>query len=112
MFCESIEAWINRPVVPALYGLHKGRVVVSSRDAIFLKAPTPLSNIEQDAVDKVISCLGSYSGSRLSALAHSEKPWCDARAGLRPNERSRNIIEPKAISDFYSSRICLNPLFT
>lgn len=111
LFPEPIEAWVNGPVIPQLYEAHKGQFVVSREDMRFPWVPASLDAREAGMVRRVLSVLGGWSGSDLSRLTHAEKPWKDARAGLKPTDRSHNRIDAKAIATFYASSECTNPLF-
>lgn len=111
LFSEPIEAWVNGPVVPQLYDAHRGQFVVSRKDMRFFQVPAQLDAQATEVVRCVLSVFGNWSGSDLSRLTHAEKPWRDARAGLKPNERSRNRISNEAIAAFYASSECTNPLF-
>ncbi len=110
LFPEGIEAWVNGPVVPNLFWLHRGEYTIPS--GFFLPyAPRELAEEEQRAVDHVIAKVGAMSGADLSFLTHSEGPWRDARGDDAPNAKTRTIIPIKSIADYYSSASCNNPVF-
>ncbi len=111
LFSQRIEAWVNGPVVPALYAAHRGQSVVSLGDVNFDRPPSGLAPAEKEAVLHVLAILGDRTGSELSELTHGERPWVDARRGLQPTERSNNLIPIESIQTYYSSSNCTNPLF-
>lgn len=99
IFHEPIEAWIGGPVVRALYDVHQGQYDVKSwrRGSI--------NNLDKDAketIDVVIKDYGSKSGQYLSDLTHSERPWIDARRGLKDDERGNATISIDTMREFYT----------
>lgn len=111
LFDNRIEAWANGPVVRDLFFAHKGQYVVNESSMNFSRKPIELDRIEKSCVDRVVSCLGEFSGAQLSELTHSEKPWLDAREGLEPGASSENVITREAIQSYYSSPECDNCVF-
>jgi uncharacterized phage-associated protein len=99
LFPERIEAWANGPVVRALFDRHRGRFSV---DAWPSGDPSRLTPAERETIDIVISDCAGLSGRQLGHLAHSERPWREARVGLGPTDRSSNEITPEALQDYYS----------
>ena len=77
----------------------------------FCRKPCDLDPNEKAVVDHVVNAIGSLSGSELSQLSHSEKPWLDARKDLNPGERSNRQITDEAIQSYYSSIDCNNKVF-
>ena len=100
LFSETIEAWANGPVVPALYREHRGQFTVASWPT---GNPSALSLDEQDTVNAVCKFYGQYTAQALSDLTHREKPWRDARRGLSSDERGEHEITHAALAEFYSS---------
>ena len=111
LFKNRIEAWAGGPVVPDLFKAHRGKYVVNIDAMDFSRPPSPLSPLEKNIIDHVIDRIGSMSGSELSQLSHSERPWIDAREGLEPGERSDRQITNEAIYSYYSSNECHNKVF-
>ena len=102
LFDEEIQAWANGPVVPALYARHRGKFKVSKDN--FLEGDiNTLTPNQQDSIDKVLEALQGKSGQWLSELAHIEFPWRDARSGLKPTEKSENVVSLAAMHEYYSS---------
>ncbi|MBF2090731.1 MAG: DUF4065 domain-containing protein [Synechococcales cyanobacterium K44_A2020_017] len=102
LFDEDIQAWANGPVVPALYGYHRGQFKVSE-DTFADGNINALTPNQQDSIDKVLEALQDKSGQWLSELTHIESPWKDARGGLKPTERSDSVIPLAAMHEYYSS---------
>lgn len=102
LFDDEIQAWANGPVVPALYGYHRGQFKVNEHTFSDgnIDALTPN---QQDSVRKVLEALQSKSGQWLSELTHMESPWKDARGDLKLTERSNAVISLAAIHEYYSS---------
>ena len=100
LFKNKIEAWANGPVAPALYQEHKGQFQLhhlSSGDARKL-APT-----EKGTVNAVLGFYGGKTSQWLSDLTHSERPWVEARKGLKDGQRGANEITHAAMAEFYGS---------
>lgn len=101
LFPERIEAWANGPVVPELYGRHRGRYTVEapwqwgSADA--------LTDDQRETLNEVLNAYGDFTAQQLSVLSHSERPWQEARQGLQPLERGSEVIEPMIMADYYGS---------
>lgn len=110
LFNERIEAWVNGPVVPTLFRLHKGKFIIGS-DFFQSCSSKGLTLAERHSVDHVVSVIGGDSGARLSELTHSELPWQKARGASNPESRGSNEISKRSIVEFYSSPGCQNPIF-
>lgn len=109
LFSERIEAWVNGPVVPDLFEKHRGKFVV---EANFLdEYYKGISRDAACAVSHVVACVKDMSGSELSALTHSERPWLDARKGCAPTARCDNEITVSSIYEYYSSASAGHPVF-
>ena len=102
LFDEDIQAWANGPVVPALYARHRGKFKVSE-DSFPKGDINALASNQKDSIDKVLEALQGKSGQWLSELAHIESPWRDARSGLKPTEKSENVVSLAAMHEYYSS---------
>jgi uncharacterized phage-associated protein len=100
---EDIEAWAHGPV---LYSQYKRFSYTPRNEQIKQKTinlTVPVFNDNSaELLEEVLRVYGEHSASYLENLTHSEKPWIDARGALQPHERSNNIIEDKALIDFYS----------
>lgn len=101
MFEERIEAWANGPVIPALYQAHRGRFTIAAGEID--GDPGALDKDSRETVDAVIEFYGKQTGRWLSELTHQERPWLDAREGLRPGQRGQHRISIDAMADYYGS---------
>jgi uncharacterized phage-associated protein len=100
LFRERIEAWVNGPVVPNLYRVHRGQFDVKEWP---YGDPDNLSVVQRETVDIVLDFYGNKSSQWLSDLTHSEQPWKDARQGLAPMDRGGNEITRASMHEYYSS---------
>jgi uncharacterized phage-associated protein len=100
LFPERIEAWVNGPVVPDLYELHRGCYQVYSWPS---GNPDALSLEQRDTVDHVIKFYGHHNSQWLSDLTHSEHPWIAARKGLGPSDRGHSEITQASMAEYYGS---------
>lgn len=104
MFDDPIEAWLNGPVVPKLYEMHRGRFMIECSD---LKAkggnPDALNDDAKATADQVIKGYGDKSAQWLSDLTHKEAPWRLARAGLGDDERGSSQITLVSMEEYYTS---------
>jgi uncharacterized phage-associated protein len=100
LFNAEIQAWANGPVVPELYGVHRGQYRVGSWSRGSIQN---LSRSERESIDVVLDHYGRFSGFQLREMTHSESPWKDARRGLPPGAPSENVITPASISSYYNS---------
>ncbi|MEO5347929.1 MAG: Panacea domain-containing protein [Magnetococcus sp. YQC-9] len=100
LFDEAIQAWINGPVVPALFNVHRGQFLVTR---IPEGVSANLTASEKETIDAVLGYYGSKSSQYLSDLTHMERPWRDARADLPDTERGEKEITHAALSEYYGS---------
>ncbi len=99
LFKERIEAWVNGPVIPALYKKHRGRFYMNR-----IKGETDkLNESQRDTIDAVLRAYGRKSSGQLSAISHRESPWKDARrrAHLDIGERGNSQIRLGDIAEYY-----------
>lgn len=102
LFPEEFEAWRNGPVCRELFYEHQGKFIVGNSD---LRKGNP-DNLDADQIDTINVVLREYGDMApytLRDLAHSEKPWLDARNGLPDDAVCNTIISKTAIGDFYGS---------
>ena len=100
LFSARIEAWANGPVVPKLYRWHRGQFNLrgcSEGD------PSNLTNDQRETIDGVLRFYGDKPSMSLSELTHRERPWREARAGLRPGERGNREITLDSMARYYES---------
>jgi uncharacterized phage-associated protein len=102
LFDEPIQAWANGPVVPGLYGAHRGSLTVDG--AMFPGGrPDDLTASERETIDAVLDAYGGKSAHELSELTHREQPWRAARrrAGLGVGDRGEAPILDADMFEFY-----------
>ena len=103
LFRDRIEAWVDGPVIPRLYRLHRGFYEVSRKRIGDLGTHSSFNSDQKDTMDLVINKYGDKSAGWLSELTHREAPWREARAGLAPLERGKVEITRESICEYYSS---------
>jgi uncharacterized phage-associated protein len=99
LFDERIEAWVNGPVVPALYELHRGSYAVTKWPK---GDPTSFLMEDSTTIDAVLDFYGKQSSQWLSDLSHSEDPWIKARRGLSPTQRGNAQITLESMAEYYT----------
>ena len=102
LFRARIEAWANGPVVPTVYGLHRGRYSVRTWPA---GNPRALDSDATDTIDAVIEFYGKESSTWLSSLTHREDPWKNARGDLLPGQIGTREITHAAMAEYYHSLV-------
>lgn len=100
LFANRIEAWVNGPVIPDLYKIHKGKFKVSAWPK---GRPDALSDRQRETVDAVLKHYGERTSQWLSDLTHAEAPWIEARAGLALGDPSTREISHAALAEYYSN---------
>lgn len=100
LFHERIEAWVNGPVVPDLFYLHKGLFSID-KDLIPVGNHRKLSEEQRITVDAVLEYYGDKSAQWLVQLSHSEDPWVNARAGLRDCDKCHREIRLEDMAMYY-----------
>ena len=104
LFNDRIEAWANGPVIPSLYGKHRGRYVVDKWPD---GNPSKLSKSQLESIEAVIKFYDKYKGFQLAELTHREDPWRLARASadLAPGQRGSVEISRESMRIFYEGLI-------
>lgn len=100
LFDEPIQAWVNGPVVPALYKVHKGQFKVSDWPK---GNPKKLTPVQRKTIDAVLNYYGPRSSQWLSDLTHREAPWLKARRGLEPGDVGSREITHADMAEYYSN---------
>lgn len=103
MFLERVEAWMNGPVVPSLYRMHRGKFMVDVTAFAGLGNDRMLTPKQKDIIGAVLTVYGKRSPNYLSELTHKERPWLEARQGLSRGARGTKTITTEAMADFYGS---------
>ncbi|SRR5579872_5803357 len=101
LFLEEIEAWSDGPVVRSLYNKHRGHFRLVR--GFFGGEPERLTPDQKDVIDKVLKFYGAKDPQWLSNLTHLEDPWKNARLGLKPGDRGRNVISKDTMLRYYSN---------
>jgi uncharacterized phage-associated protein len=98
LFTEPIKAWVNGPVVPALYHIHKGQFGVETVDGDSSK----LTPDEANSVAMVLGIYGRHTSEWLVEQTHMEPPWLEAREGLPPDTKASPEIDIAAMKRYYT----------
>lgn len=109
LFDEPIEAWMRGPVVPGLFGRHRGDFNIKSPwpdEATLSEAERSLPPTATAVLSVITDTLGSFPASDLVAATHDESPWSQARRGVPPGARSNNVIEQSAMRAYFA-KVCL-----
>lgn len=99
LFPEQIKAWADGPVVPQVWHSRKEPATRSASQQV--ADPVALDELASNLIDIVLSTYGSMSGDELSALTHTELPWCDARGDLSADAASSAPISTDAMAKFF-----------
>jgi uncharacterized phage-associated protein len=99
LFKEKILAWANGPVIKELYRQHQGLFYIKEMPKGYSER---LSANQKDTIDHVLKAYGDKTAQWLSDLTHLEKPWIEARKGLKPGERGKAEIQLSAMHEYYS----------
>jgi uncharacterized phage-associated protein len=102
LFNGTVKAWGSGPVVPELYGHHKGLYYVEDKN-LDLGDSSKLTDSERATIDAVLEHYGDKSAQYLVDLTHAEPPWRLARGPLPPESTDSPEIKLDAIAEYYSS---------
>ena len=100
IFPEQIQAWVNGPVVPAIYEKHRGEFMLNEWITGDVNA---LIASDRETIDIVLASYADKDAQYLSDLTHKEDPWRLARRGLAPSERGCSEITLASMMEYYSS---------
>lgn len=99
LFNDEAEAWIHGPVFKNLY------TDIRSNNSLETKNAKPISNIEiLGHLNEVWNIYGSFTGYELESITQQEKPWINARTGLKPTEPSFKKINNYDVFEEYLNR--------
>lgn len=104
LFDEDFEAWANGPASRDLYDQHVGKYELNPGE-FEGGDEEALTDGEKDTVDIVLKHYGDKESFELSGIACWERPWHEARKGLKPGERGKVPIDKDTMLDFYSGLI-------
>lgn len=102
LFQEDFQAWANGPVCPELYSKHRGKFKIDSSLLQEFGDVSKLNEKEKETIEAVLDFYKDKTPLWLSDLTHSERPWIEARKGLKPGESSQNIISKEVMQDYYA----------
>jgi len=100
IFKDRIEAWASGPVVPSLYGIHRGSFLI---DNLSIGNLSNLTKPKIETIDAVLQTYGDKSAQWLSDLTHMENPWNDARKGIPSDQNCEEEITLSSLEEYYSS---------
>jgi len=103
LFPDEIEAWINGPVVRAVYEVLRTKFRVGVADLGGRGDASVLTAVESATLDRVLDYYGDKDPQWLSDLSHMESPWQTARIGVAPTERSSQPISHASLAEYYGS---------
>jgi uncharacterized phage-associated protein len=101
LFAEPFEAWTHGPVEPASWAEGKSDPSFSRRRTRRSQMPDAMRHRLRGAV----IVFGGLSTIELSNATHAERPWIDAREGLRPDAASTRTLDTTLIRDWYGHLI-------
>lgn len=104
LFEEDFEAWANGPVCPQLFAVHRGSFVATEEMFNGIEE-NEFNQAQIETMDKVIEYYGDKTPHWLSELTHKERPWKEARKGVKPGYPSNNVITKESMQDYYGGLI-------
>lgn len=102
LFAEEFQAWIHGPVSPILYHAYSqyGWQKINRRK----EKPPQFPEETLGVLRAVYRTYSKFDGEKLEALTHSETPWQEARAGLKPYESCENVISCQSMENYYAEK--------
>lgn len=98
LFRARIEAWPNGPVVPALHKRHRGKFSINKWSG----EPSRLAP-RQETIGAVLADYGKLTSWQLSLILRIERPWREARQGLRASDHDQREITLEAMQTYYEA---------
>jgi uncharacterized phage-associated protein len=105
LFDAPIEAWVHGPAVRDVYLQFKKFGFNPITKPINQERIGSLSSEVCVFLDEVWRIYGALDAPYLEMLTHSERPWQDAREGLRESEISSKEISLDSMRDFYTAML-------
>ena len=102
LFKERIEAWVNGPVCPELFQVHKGKFMISE-DELLNGDVNMLSEDQKDTIDCVLEHYGEWAPYELREQTHHERPWRVARNGVSEDAHCTNEITIESMGEYYGN---------
>lgn len=103
LISEPFEAWVHGAVQPLLY--QKYRAYGFQLIPMFKGDITTLPETFLDFAREVFEAYGEFNGDELEKINHQEKPWINARKGLKPWQSSNAIINEDDMKIYYRGLI-------
>lgn len=97
LFEEDFKGYADGPVLVSVW---RARQDPTTRRHQAATLPTLTPEAEK-IVQLVLTEYGGRSGDELSALSHSERPWQEARVGLREGERGSRPVTKESMTRFF-----------
>ncbi|WP_276974030.1 Panacea domain-containing protein [Ferrimicrobium acidiphilum] len=97
LFEAPIKAWVNGPVVPALYHIHRGTFGVTT----VAGDNNRLTSDERSSVAMALKIYGSHTTEWLVEQTHMEPPWLEARGDLPPDAKASPDIQTRSMKRYY-----------
>ena len=103
LFTDRCEAWARGPVYRDVYCKYRefGYDPIKLPNLEFDVEESGLTIAEISFLDAIIDAFGRYSGSTLSYMTHSERPWLEARGTLLPRDRCSNVLSNRTIDAYF-----------
>jgi len=106
LFEEDLQAWAHGPVVPSEYYRFEDIKRYDSIPKERISDEPPIFKGEaKDILEEVFDVYNEHSASYLENLTHQEKPWVEARKGVKPFEISTNPISTETMKSFFKSHL-------
>jgi len=108
LFDELFEAWVHGPVERKVYfKYHNKKSIYINADNI---DRPPFEDEDStkylpEFLDDLLKIFLPIDGFDLECATHCEPPWIEAREGLDPDERSKNLISSETICSFFKSKV-------
>lgn len=97
LFDDDFEAWVHGPVNVYVYKNY----VIKPSNLTMEQICKDMDVYESNIIDEALAVFGELTGGLLVSLSHNEKPWIEAREGLKSWERSQNKITRERMLDYY-----------
>jgi len=97
LFEAPIKAWVNGPVVPGLYHIHKGEFAV----ATVAGDSNKLTSDETTSIAMALKIYGGHTSEWLVEQTHMEPPWLEARGDLPPDAKASPDIQISSMKRYY-----------
>jgi len=108
-FDDEFQAWVHGPVNRTIFDRFRSEKAMYSRVRVGdVRSEFNLENIPANVkrhIDAVLEVYAEFTDDQLEQMTHDEEPWQTARAGLRPTERSENVISDDLMREYYGARV-------